>query len=319
MPQPLVSIIIPTRNGAETLKNVLPAIFNQNCSHPFEVIMVDSESSDGTPNLAREFNVRYLRIQKKDFNHGATRQWAAEQTKGELVVFLTQDATPANENWLSSLVTALEIERNVVGAYSRQVPYEGCHPLDAERILEWFGPIRRIQSLDGMDWERLTPMKRRTIANFDDVSSCVKKEILMQFPYHSEPYGEDFEWARRVLRKGMSLVYEPSSVVYHSHRKSPLYEFRRRYIEHKMLRAYHDIQLIRNWKEVQAGIFHEWKQNYQLVKKCPKTWFEKWTLFSERVIVTVAQALGMYLGAHSSQYEGPVTLNRFERWLIRSV
>ncbi len=320
MSDPLASIIIPTRNGAKTLEKVLPAVFSQRSNEPFEVLIVDSESNDGTPELVKQFDVRFFPIRKKDFNHGATRQWAAEQAKGKYVLFLTQDATPVNEHWFSSLISAIESEKGAVGAYSRQIPYPDCHPMDADGILQWFGPDRKIYYLDGIHWENLSPMERRLSANFDDVSSCIHRETLLKYPFQPVPYGEDLEWAKRILKQGMKLVYEPSSIAHHSHRRSPLYEFKRRYVDHKMNKVYYGIELFRDWKEVRNGIVYEWQKNYQKIQQMTGSSFTKKTqLMVERAAVTVAQVLGTYSGARSIRYGESLKLSQFERWFTRGV
>lgn len=312
MSDPLVSIVIPTWNGAKTLKRVLPAVLSQRCNFSFEVIIIDSESRDGTAELVQKFNsIKYFQIRKRDFNHGATRQWAAEKGKGEFVVFLTQDATPANEIWLSSLVNAFELDSSVVGVYSRQVPYPDCPSLDAERILEWYGAQQKIQYLNGVKWEELLPMERRLCANFDDVSCCIRRKVLLEFPYRSMPYAEELKWARRILQAGKKLVYEPMSIVQHSHRRSPLYEFKRRYIDHKMNKAFYDIHFFHNWREVRGAIVAELKQLYQRSGNLRS--------FVERAPVAIAQILGMYLGARSIRYQDPLVLTQFERWFLRGV
>ena len=311
MGEPLVSIVIPTWNGAKTLKRVLPALLSQKTAFSFEVIIVDSESKDGTADLVQKFSsIRYFRIRKRDFNHGATRQWAAEQGKGEFIVFLTQDATPASESWLSSLVNVFDLDSSIVGAYSRQVPYSDCPPLEAERILEWYGAQRKIQYLNGVQWEELSPMERRLCANFDDVSSCIRKKILLEFPYRPMPYAEELDWAKRVLQAGKKLAYEPASIVQHSHRRSCLYEFKRRYIDHKMNRAFYDIHFFPHWPDAQRAIIAEVKQIYQ-----------KTPILSllERIPVAMAQVLGMYLGARSIHYKDPLVLTPLERWFLRGV
>jgi len=65
-----VSIVIPTLNGGEDFKRCLAAIFSQNVTFPFEVLVIDSGSTDQTVSIAREFPVRLYQIDKKEFNHG---------------------------------------------------------------------------------------------------------------------------------------------------------------------------------------------------------------------------------------------------------
>jgi glycosyltransferase involved in cell wall biosynthesis len=88
MSAPLLSIILVTRNGAGTLPKVLHAIASQRTDFAFEIVAVDSGSTDGTVDLLERSVQRLVKIAAPAFNHGLTRNLAMEHAHGELAVFL---------------------------------------------------------------------------------------------------------------------------------------------------------------------------------------------------------------------------------------
>ena len=99
------SVVIPVKNGARHLGEVLAAVLAQ--EDGLDVLVIDSGSDDGSPDIARAAGVRVLEIAPEEFGHGRTRNLGAEHTEGELICFLTQDATPV-EGWLDAYREAFE-------------------------------------------------------------------------------------------------------------------------------------------------------------------------------------------------------------------
>ena len=93
---PLVSIVIPTRNGMATLPAVFDAIDRQARDFDIEIVVIDTESSDGTLELVRTRATRLLQTTAARFNHGLTRNAAIAASSGAFVVLLSQDAVPAD-------------------------------------------------------------------------------------------------------------------------------------------------------------------------------------------------------------------------------
>src|SRR5262245_58220280 len=96
LPPLKISVVLLTKNGGALLGDCLDAVASQRLGQPYEVIAIDSGSSDGSAELlAADSRVRLVRIPAADFQHGRTRNLAMRTAVGELVVFLTQDAVPA--------------------------------------------------------------------------------------------------------------------------------------------------------------------------------------------------------------------------------
>ena len=101
-----VSVVIPVKDGAEYLAEVLAAVRAQEPG--IELLVIDSGSRDDSVELARAAGAEVLEIAPESFGHGRTRNLGAEQTGGELICFLTQDATPL-PGWLAAFRAAFGV------------------------------------------------------------------------------------------------------------------------------------------------------------------------------------------------------------------
>jgi rhamnosyltransferase len=230
-------VVILTRNGMPLVRQCLREVFAQDTPWPFEVIVIDTESTDGTWEMLESFPVERSQIRAQDFNHGETRNRGAAQAKGAFVVFLVQDAVPADRHWLQRLIAAAD-RPGVAGSYSRQLAWQSDNALvrlDAE-YASTPSEHQVIQQLGSDEcWDDLPPARKLLLATFRDNASCIKRDMWSRFPYLPIPYGEDLDWGERVIRAGYAIVYEPQSRVFHSHDRSSVYELKRSYADHELV------------------------------------------------------------------------------------
>jgi rhamnosyltransferase len=264
--RPDVSIIIPTRNAGSDFEKTLRTISDQRTDVSYEVLVVDSGSSDGTLGLAREYGARTLSVPRSEFNHGSTRNRAISEARGEFVAMIVQDAVPADESWLQGLVENLANDEQVAGAYSRQVPRPECNPFTRYALENHFTnlPKRREQVIEDLvRYEALSPPQKLELTAFDDVSSCLRRSVWEEHPFEQLSYGEDIEWAQRVMKAGYKIVYDPRSAVIHSHNRSALYEMKRAYVTHKLLGELIGFRVLPSFKDFRTRlpdlIRHRWK------------------------------------------------------------
>ena len=97
MGTPEASIIILTRNAGYNFKNTLDKIFSQKYKN-FEVIIIDSASTDNTLDIAKQYSVKIKKIKAEDFGHGKTRNLGAKLATGKYVIYITHDAIPKDNN-----------------------------------------------------------------------------------------------------------------------------------------------------------------------------------------------------------------------------
>ena len=215
-----VSILIPVKNNAATLNELLTAIESQDFAGEAEVVVVDSGSTDDSLAILERHAITPHRIPPAEFHHGRTRNLAASMAAGERFVFVSADATPAGPGWLSELVRETEAPA-VAGAYSRQLPRPEASPLEAYFLGYLYGAERRVQGYQAGWLDMQTTL-------FSNVSSCIRRDLWQRFPFDEHSImSEDQIWSRQVLEAGYSLVYSPAAAVYHSHHYSLAGAFRR--------------------------------------------------------------------------------------------
>ena len=218
----MISVIVPVRDGGDDLRRCLDAIARQRVDEDVETIVADSESRDGSRELARSRGARVLEIDPSEFGHGATRNLAAAEAGGEVLVFTTQDAYASDERWLARLTAPLRGDEKLAGVYGRQIPHDGASPPELFFLDFLYGPEARVQSAGSE-----ADLSLRTTL-FSNVNSAIRHDVWERFPFADDLFfAEDQDWARRVLLAGYSLRYEPEAAVRHSHAYTVTTAFKR--------------------------------------------------------------------------------------------
>lgn len=205
-------MIIPVKDGGNGLRRCLDALAAQRVDEDWELVVVDSGSRDDSVELARAAGARVEMIRPEEFNHGATRNLGARLSRGDKLVFLSQDAYPADDRWLAQLTAPLDSEPELAGVYGRQLAHEDAHPPEAYFLDFVYGETPRVQRADHPG-----ELSMETTL-FSNVNSAVRRPVWEEMPFVDDiVMSEDQEWAQRVLLKGWALRYEPEAAVRHSH------------------------------------------------------------------------------------------------------
>jgi rhamnosyltransferase len=205
-----VSIVIPVLNAAAHLAGLARLLSAQKPVPPLEVVLVDSGSTDGTVALAEQLGFRTIPV--SPFSHGRARNLGVRAARGDLVVLLTQDAEPADDEWLSRLTEPFRDPR-VVGVYGRQVPRPDATPLECLFLTRCF-PEGEIQI---RHYPAGTPIGYEE-AFFSNVNSAIRRSVGLEYPFDETLLMcEDQQFSRDVLRTGYAVAYAPEARVIHSH------------------------------------------------------------------------------------------------------
>lgn len=221
MQSPVVSLLIPTYNAGNKWADVLDAINRQSIKH-IRKIIVDSESTDNTVELAAINGFEVIKISKQEFSHGATRQLLIDIAKTNIAVFLTQDAIPANEYALENIISVFK-DKDIGMAYGRQLPHKNAGPLEVHPRLFNYPDLPALRSLDDKD-------KLGFKACFCSNSFAAYRTSALKsvggFP--ARPImGEDTLVAAQMLLNGYKIAYAADACVHHSHSYSLSEEYKR--------------------------------------------------------------------------------------------
>lgn len=230
------SVVIPVYNGGDLLFDVLDKVKKQRAPWDFEIIVIDSESNDGTAELLSKYSgIKYFPILKEQFGHGKTRNLGVELSEGEYIAFLTQDAIPLNEFWLYNLVVLLQHYDKAAGVFGAHIAHDSANFFITKEISDHFRgflnyPLCFSKDSD-VDNYKNNLQWRQALHFYSDNSSCLKRSVWKEIPYRDVKYGEDQLWAYDVTEAGYAKVFSPDSVIKHSHDYSPEETFERSTID----------------------------------------------------------------------------------------
>ena len=206
--EPKISVIIPVKNEARHIASCLQAIRGQTLK-PFEVIVVDGHSMDGTVAIAKTFGTRVF------FEEYRTRAGACQvglqETQGDLVAFTDADCLP-DPRWLETL--ARDFADDCAGVGGR-IENEGdtfwqrCVDIALNTLV---GSANSVQGK--------TFAEQRYVSSISGCNSMYRRKDLIEIGgFNTELVtSEDTELNRRMLRRG-KLLYVPDAIVHHRHQR----------------------------------------------------------------------------------------------------
>lgn len=222
-----ISIVVPIKNGMDTLPNLIRGISKQTLFEDLEVIAIDSASTDDSVAYLKTFDfVNVVSIDPKTFNHGATRNLGVTYAQGDYVVMTVQDATPTDEKWLTYMFNHFE-DKEVVAVCGQQIVR---HHKD-KNPHQWFRPVSKPSvttvQFEPNVYQTLPALEQIKSCGWDDVNAMYRKDTLLSMPFQKVMYGEDKLWAKEALSLGYKLVHDKNSQVYHYHHDNSEYTYKR--------------------------------------------------------------------------------------------
>lgn len=216
-------IVVPTLNAGPSWADWIDRVSEQTLA-PAEVLVLDSESNDDTALLAAQAGFTVIRVCRRHFNHGGTRQAGIEHLLGrvDLVVCLTQDALLASPDAVRQLLPAFD-DPQVGAAYGRQLPAVDASALaEHARLFNYPDTSRTVYPEDRFS----LGFKACFLSNSFSAYRMSDLSDAGGFPKHVI-LGEDTSVAARMLLSGKCIRYEAAACAHHSHNYSLGEEFRR--------------------------------------------------------------------------------------------
>ncbi len=175
------------------------------------------------------FPVEICHISREEFDHGGTRKRGALQSQADIVLFLTQDAVPADAALVEQLAACFDLSQSgegaVAAAYARQLPRDDCSEI--ERFTRQFNYPSESRKKSRDDIGALG------IKTFfcSDVCAAYRMDIFRELGGFEEPviFNEDMFFAAKAIMRGYAVYYAAKARVVHSHNYTMAQQFHRNF------------------------------------------------------------------------------------------
>lgn len=225
---PLVSILIPTRDGYDILKKCVESIFDKTTYPNYEIIILDNETTcQKTLNyfkkLKSNHNVTILEYHKP-FNYSAINNFGVKHAKGEVIVLVNNDVEVISLNWLTEMVS--HALRSDIGAVGAKLYYEDdtvqhagvvlgiggvaghSHKYFQKKADGYFSRLKIIQNYSAVTAACLVVRKKL----FEEVDGLEEQNLKVAF--------NDVDFCLKLKDKGYRNLWTPYAELYHYESKS---------------------------------------------------------------------------------------------------
>ena len=219
-----IDVIIPTYRPDEKLDRNL-AMLKKQTVQPHKILLVNTEESLFHSKVFSSLpQGEIIHISKKDFDHGGTRNMAAANCDGDIILLLTQDAIPADKYLIECLIEPFQ-DDEVCAAYGRQMADWKDNPVEAYTRIFNYPRESRIKSKDDLP--------ELGIKTFfcSNVCAAYRKSVydaLGGFPLHTI-FNEDMIYASRLIEAGKKIAYVSEAKVWHWHNYSAREQLKRNF------------------------------------------------------------------------------------------
>lgn len=220
-----VDVIIPAYHPGKEFATLIKRLEKQTVSIHRIIVMNTEESmwNKEWEKLSDAMEVHHLT--KEEFDHGGTRARAAELSDSDVMVFMTQDAMPADRELLAELLKALDQEENIAAAYARQLPNAECSFVERYTRAFNYPDTSLVKTKADLD--------KYGIKTFfcSNVCAAYKKDIYEKQGgfVRRTIFNEDMIYAGGLIQAGYGIAYAAEARVIHSHNYNCMQQFHRNF------------------------------------------------------------------------------------------
>ncbi|MCR4738666.1 MAG: glycosyltransferase family 2 protein [Lachnospiraceae bacterium] len=223
-----VDVCIPVYRPGEKFEKLLYMLSRQTVKISVLICMYTREDSEDSYERrdidGHSLNIKVREIDKKDFDHGRTRNEAAKCSDADVIIFMTDDAIPRDEKLIENLLKGLSYDNTAV-CYARQLPSENSS------LTERFS--REFNYGDESLLKSEEDIKTMGIKAFfcSNVCAAYRKDIFDRLGGFTDTtiFNEDMIFARKVLDNGYRIRYEADAGVIHSHDYTNMQQLKRNF------------------------------------------------------------------------------------------
>lgn len=282
------SVLIPARSGGWLLENVVERVREQQADFAFEVVIVDSGSPDDELARLRALGAKVVAIPPREFDHGATRDLLAEQSSGELLVYLNQDALPVGHRWLALLVEQFDRDPGLAAVQGliAEIPSSELATMGRTRFFWDSCGGRFYFTRESEGW-----IARHGGIGFSTVHCAIARQAWERVRFGYAAILEDKLWQKRALASGLRIATAGEAAVWHTHDydlrgllrrcASEGYGWRLVGERYSLRTALRDLRNPPTWREwrrgLRAGELSSWAERlFPIVRPLAVWWGNRW-------------------------------------------
>ena len=263
-------MIIPTYKPGEEFGKLIYRLEEQEY-RPDRILVMNTGKQYWNTEWEKSSILEVHHLEQKDFDHGGTRKWAAEMSDADIMVFMTQDALPADRHLIGNLVRALTESEKVGAAYARQLPKKDC------RFLEKY--TRSFNYPEESSVKRAADIEKYGIKTFfcSNVCAAYDRKVYLESGGFTDRaiFNEDMIYAGTMVKAGYGVAYAADARVYHSH-NYPLETYKQRfYDEYKGLYMIHKYVMVKDIPHLFVGYYRFVKNDLKYVNSLNMSSLEK--------------------------------------------
>lgn len=220
-----LDVVIPTYRPGNEFTELINKLQKQD--YPIhKIIIINTESNKFPKQIENSpYEVKITHIRPENFDHGGTRNMGACISNAEIVLYMTQDAIPADNHLIKKFSDFFEQHTDVGIAYGRQVPKKNCKEI--ERY------TRRFNYPENSCIKSKEDITKLGIKTFfcSDVCAAYRRNYLLSAGGFENPtiFNEDMIFAGKRILAGDKVAYIAEAKVIHSHNYTGRQQFQRNF------------------------------------------------------------------------------------------
>ncbi len=227
---PDTTICIPIFNGSQWLEKLLGSIYTQKVNFKFNILCVDSGSTDNSIQIINKFknrgNLKLEIINNEEFGHGRTRNMIVDMVNTKYTLLITQDILPTSNDWLQKIHDSLSVDEKIAAVFCRHKAWPTSHPVQMRYIKKTFDDyllhiktfasykfINEVSYFTNKDdikvWDKVTA--------FSNVCAIYRTDVIKEIKFEEVDFAEDRRFMKTAIEMGYYIGYLDNTSIYHSH------------------------------------------------------------------------------------------------------
>jgi len=222
---PLVSIIIPSKNKQDFLKTCIDSILNKSTYSNYEILIVDTGSDEKSAKdylklISHKSKIKVINW-SKEFNFSEINNFATTHSRGDYLLFLNNDTQVITPDWIEALLS--QAQRSEIGAV-------GCKLVYPNQTLQHAGVLLGVGGIANHSYYRMPDLvsqpfpqlnSKDMIRNYLAVTGAclmISKSKFNQIKGFDPDYAfayNDIDLCLRLIQKGYHNLYTPYAKLFH--------------------------------------------------------------------------------------------------------